>query len=96
MAGAMVVVVVVAGGKLLAMDETTGGTPEGCGTPTGAVATTSEAEVPGTAELGETLIDGGNTTPDGRVGGSCDCVPYLMYCENRKIKHKLVDNSTSQ
>lgn len=85
MACAMVVVVVVAGGRLLAADDTTG-TPVGWGTPTGAVASTREAEVPGTAELGETLIEGGKTTPDGRVGGSCDCVPYLMYCKCGIIK----------
>lgn len=73
MAGAIVVVVVVTEGKVLVTDDTTGGTPGGWGTPpTGAVATTREAEVPGTAELGETLIEGGKTTPDGRVGGSCD------------------------
>lgn len=63
----MVVVVVVAGGRLLATDDA-GGT--GGGAPPPVTGAASEGVGPGTDELGETLMEGGRTTPEGRVGGS--------------------------
>lgn len=67
--GMAVVVVVVVAVMVLATDETVD--TDGGGGPTGvATATTWEAEVPGGAVLGETLMEGGITTPEGREGGS--------------------------
>lgn len=67
--GMAVVVVVVVAVIVLATDETVdtgwGGGPTGVAT-----ATTWEAEVPGGAVLGETLMEGGITTPEGLEGGS--------------------------
>lgn len=68
--GMAVVVVVVVAVIVLATDETTVDAGWGGGPTGAATATTWEAEVPGGAVLGETLMEGGITTPEGREGGS--------------------------
>lgn len=91
---AVVVVVVVVAVRVLATDDTTADTAAGGGWTT--VPVTATAEVPGAGVLGDTFMEGGSTTPEGREGGSCDCVPYLMYCsckkkEKRKHSVKMTD-----